>query len=302
MTHGFVRDRLTWLAYLLLAFFAYLQAAPGLVMMHLRAELGLSYTVGGLHIAAFSTGSMIAGVVSPRLERLVGRRALLWAAAAGMAAGAVGLTLGPVAAVTIAAATVMGVGGGLLLITIQAVLADHHGERRTVALTEGNLAASIGYLTLIGALALTAALHWGWRAALLAALAVPLVAWAGNRRLAIDTPPQTQTSGGRLPSVFWFAAAMLFCATAAEWCIAAWGATFVADTAGIAAGTAVTAMGGYFGGVLAGRLLGSRFARRYDPSRLFAYALTVALAGFVGGGAGWSGWGGRRRGAPSPAG
>jgi hypothetical protein len=32
----FRRDRLTWVAYALLAWFAYLQAAPGLVIAHLR--------------------------------------------------------------------------------------------------------------------------------------------------------------------------------------------------------------------------------------------------------------------------
>ena len=32
-------------------------------------------------------------------------------------------------------------------------------------------------------------------------------------------------------------------------------------------------MAGYFGGVLAGRTLGSRLARRYDPARLLAFAL-----------------------------
>ena len=41
----FHRDRLTWVAYGLLAWFAYLQAAPGLVIAHLRDELGLSYVL-----------------------------------------------------------------------------------------------------------------------------------------------------------------------------------------------------------------------------------------------------------------
>ena len=35
----FRRDRLTWIAYVVLAWFAYLQAAPGLVIVHLRDEL-----------------------------------------------------------------------------------------------------------------------------------------------------------------------------------------------------------------------------------------------------------------------
>ena len=58
----FRRDRLTWVAYVMLAWFAYLQAAPGLVIVHLRDELDLSYSTGGLHVAAFAAGSMVAGV------------------------------------------------------------------------------------------------------------------------------------------------------------------------------------------------------------------------------------------------
>ncbi len=58
----FRRDRLTWVAYVVLAWFAYLQAAPGLVIAHLRDELDLSYSTGGLHVAAFAAGSMVAGV------------------------------------------------------------------------------------------------------------------------------------------------------------------------------------------------------------------------------------------------
>jgi fucose permease len=277
----FRRDRLTWIAYVLLAWFAYLQAAPGLVIGHLRRELDLSYSTGGLHVAAFAAGSVVAGVVSARRERALGRRRLFWSAAALMGAGAIGLTAGRIAAVTVGSLLVMGVGGGLLLATIQAALADHHGERRAVALTEANVAASLAYVVLIGVLSLTAALHAGWRVALLASLAVPVLAWWSNRRLAIDAPPPSRVAQGRLPGVFWIAAAMLFCTTAAEWCITAWGATFVEDAAEVSTDTAVTLMAGYFGGVLAGRTLGSRLARRHDPARLLALALAVTAVGFA---------------------
>ena len=281
MTGRFRRDRLTWIAYVLLAWFAYLQAAPGLVIGHLRDELHLSYSTGGLHVAAFAAGSLVAGLISARLERALGRRTLLWSAAALMGAGAIGLTAGRIAEVTVGSLLVMGVGGGLLLATIQAALADHHGERRAVALAEANLAASLAYVVLIGVLSLTAALHAGWRAALLASLAVPALAWWRNRRVAIDAPPPSRLAQGRLPGVFWIAAAMLFCTTAAEWCITAWGASFVEDAAEVSTDTAVALMAGYFGGVLAGRTVGSRLARRHDPARLLALALAVTAAGFT---------------------
>ncbi len=277
----FRRDRLTWLAYLMLAWFAYLQAAPGLVIVHLRDELDLSYSTGGLHVAAFAAGSLVAGMISARLERAVGRRTLFWSSAALMGAGTVGLTVGRVAPATVGSVLLMGLGGGLLLVTIQAALADHHGARRAVALTEANVAASIAYVVLIGLLSLTAALHVGWRAALLVAPVVLVLAWWTNRRLAIDAPPPSTVEHDRLPGVFWIAATMLFCMVAAEWCITAWGASFVADAAGVSADTAVGLMAGFFGGVVAGRALGSRLTRRHDPERLLALALTVTAAGFA---------------------
>jgi MFS family permease len=277
----FRRDRLSWIAYVMLAWFAYLQAAPGLVIVHLRDELGLSYSAGGLHVAAFAAGSMVAGVFSARIERALGRRALFWWAAALMGVGVIGLTAGRAVGVTVGSVLVMGVGGGLLLVTIQAALADHHGERRAVALAEANVAASIAYLVLIGVLSLTAALDVGWRVALLASLVIPLLLWSTNRRVAIDAPPPSGVAQGRLPGAFWVAAAMLFCMTAAEWCVTGWGATFVEGAAGVSSDSAVALMAGYFGGVVAGRTLGSRLARRYDPTRLLALALVVAAAGFA---------------------
>ncbi len=60
MTQVFTRDRVTWVMYVVLGWFAYLQAAPGLVVPHLRDELDLSYSTGGLHVAAFAAGSMAA--------------------------------------------------------------------------------------------------------------------------------------------------------------------------------------------------------------------------------------------------
>src|SRR3954454_1000204 len=112
----FRRDRLTWIAYLVLAWFAYLQAAPGLVVGHLRDELHLSYSTGGLHVAAFAAGSLVAGAISARLERALGRRTLFWSAAALMGAGAIGLTEGRTAQVTVASVLIMGAGGGVLLV------------------------------------------------------------------------------------------------------------------------------------------------------------------------------------------
>ena len=263
----FSRDRLTWIAYGLLAWFAYLQAAPGLVVSHLRDEFGLSYSTGGLHVAAFAAGALVAGLASGPIERAIGRRALFWSSAALMGVGAVGLTAGRAAEATIGSLLVMGVAGGLLLVTIQALLADHHGERRAVALTEANVAASVAYVVLIGALSLAAATGAGWRVGG-ARLAASCPRWRGgaDRGVAIETPPRAAVAGGRLPAAFWVAAAMLFCTTAVEWCIAAWGASFVEDAADVSADAAVSLMVGYFGGVVVGRVAGSAARAPAQPA------------------------------------
>lgn len=280
VTSTFRRDRFTWVAYALLAYFAYLQASPGLVLAYLRDELGISYAVAGLHLSAFSACAIVAGLLSAWLESVLGRIRLLWLAAALMGAGAVWLTAGSVAAVTIGSVGLMGLGGGLLLATVQAGLADHHGSLRAVALAEANVAASSAYLVLIAVLSVTAALSVGWRVAVLAALAVPALMWWRNRGLTVEVT-HSRIARGRLPGLFWIAAAMLFCVVAAEWCITAWGASFVETAVELPADVAIAVMAGYFGGVVVGRMAGSRLARRYDPTRLLAYALAVAAVGFA---------------------
>jgi fucose permease len=278
----FRRDRFTWTAYALLAWFGFLQAAPALLIGHLRSELDLSYAVAGLHVAAFAAGCTIAGVISARLERALGRRTVLWSATVVMGAGLMALTTGRIAAMTIGSVLVMGVGGGLLLATAQAALADHHGERRAVALTEANVAASVAYAVLIGALSLVAAIHVDWRFALLGSLAVPVLAWTSSRRLTISASRAPEAAEqGRLPGVFWIAAGVLFCTTAAEWCVTAWGASFVEETLDISTDIAVALMAGYFGGVVVGRVAGSRLARRHDPARLLAFALAITAIGLA---------------------
>jgi predicted MFS family arabinose efflux permease len=277
----FRRDRMTWIAYAMLAWFAYLQASPGLVVPHLRDELHMSYSSGGLHVAAFAAGSLVAGFTASRLEREAGRRTLFWLSTVAMAGGTVGLAAGRTEAVTLGAMLVMGIGGGLLLITIQALLSDRHGPRRTIALTEANVAASVAYVVLIGALALAAATGAGWRAALLAALVIPPLAFAVARREPLHAPPPPPRERGTLPPAFWVAAAMLFCTTGAEWCVTGWGASFVKDAAGVSTDTAVTLMGAYFAGVLVGRVTGSVLARRHAAHRLLAGAMGLTAAGFA---------------------
>jgi predicted MFS family arabinose efflux permease len=279
---GFRRDRLTWLAYGMLGWFAFLQGSPGLIVPHLRDELHLGYTVAGLHIAAFALGGVLAGMVTARVERRLGRRATFWLGAAGMAAGTVALTLGRGPVATVAAMLAMGWLGSVLLVSVQATLADHHGERRAVAFAESNVIASAGYLAVAGVLALAAAIGAGWRAALLVPVAILPAVFAANRRdppPAVPAPAGVQT--GRLPRAFRVPAALIFLGTAADWCLSSWGASFVHAATGASVDAAVAVMAFYFAGMVAGRATGSVLARRMSPERILAVSLACALAGFA---------------------
>jgi len=283
----FQRDRFTWLAYLMLAYFAYQQAALGPLMPFLRDELRLNYTVSGLHLSAFALGMTLAGMVGDQVLRRWGRRPVFWGGGAGMALGALAFVLGHHPALTIAAALLMGAPGTLLMITIQAALSDRHGPRRAVALTEANIAASlsaglapvcVGNLQRVGI---------GWRGALLlGVLAWAALTWRGWRTVlpaqrAALSPAQRTDSTARLPTLFWAYWLVVFLSVSVEWSTIFWGADFLETSVGLRKVDAATLMSVFFGAILLGRILGSRLARRLPLSTLLPGAILLALGGFL---------------------
>lgn len=176
VTARFVRDRTTWVAYVMLAYFGYLESALGPLMSFLGAELHFSYSIIGLHFSAFAAGTMVAGLLSDRVLRRVGPRMAFWGGAAGMGVGAIALVVGRDISLTLGGVAVMGLLGTLLLVTLQAVLSDHHGPRRAIALAEANIGASIGGSVAALGLGLWQQSGVGWRAAILLALLIPAAA------------------------------------------------------------------------------------------------------------------------------
>ncbi len=114
----FIRDRFTWLAYLMLAYYAYMQSALGPLMPFLAGELNMSYTVRGLHVSAFALGMIIAGSSADRVAAHFGRTRVFWIGGGGMALAGLVLIGVRTPALTIAASFGMGVIGSYLLIMI----------------------------------------------------------------------------------------------------------------------------------------------------------------------------------------
>lgn len=280
----FVRDRRTWAAYLLLGLFAYIETSIGPVMPFLRAELGLSYSVASLHFSAFATGAIISGLVGERVVRRIGRGTALWGGIAGMSAGALLIAFSPVVVGTILGTFIMGLLGTISLMANQAVLADIHGSQRTIALAESNVAATTCAVLaplIVGSLA---ASGLGWPLALVLPAPWALALWLVFRQVRFpDVQPaqSAATAPAGLPRAFWMLAVVLFLVSSVEWCMAYWGAEFLASVVGLEPALAASAMTLFFVAMVGGRLIGSRLAWRFASAHLLYAALAIALVGFL---------------------
>jgi fucose permease len=67
---------------------------------------------------------------------------------------------------------------------------------------------------------------------------------------------------------------------ASEWCVAYWGADFLADGTGLSRPAAATSLTAFFAAMLLGRIASSRLARILPPAVLLAATLGLSVVGF----------------------
>lgn len=284
--HGltaFVRDRTTLVLYASLAVFGALQTVPSLAMPALRDELGYGYGLSSAHLSLFAIGSVAAGLVGAGLSRRYGRRVVLVVGLLGFATGALLLTAGRASWATLGACLVAGGIGTLVLIAVQAGLADHHGDQRAVAFAESNAMASVGTTAaplLVGGLAALTG-SWRWGVAVVALGAVAVAVAAGGTRIPEPHAEQARPCGARLPRAAVAGIALVFSGVVLEWSVSFWGATYLRDVVGLSRPTAVTSMSLFFGAMLTGRVVGAVLARRVTAERLLVAALATCAAGLV---------------------
>lgn len=291
---GFRRDRFTWLAYLLLAYFAYHQTMIGSVMPFLIEDLALDYTAGALHTTVFAVGVILAGLTGARAADQFGRRAVFWGGGTGMAVGVTVLALGQQIAVTLIGMFIMGFIGTYLLVMIQATLADHHEEQRATALTEANVIGSLGFILpplFVGLFASTAigwrgALFMGgiaWLLAVLTAFRVPIPQVDSTAKKNVASEAQVDSPEARPPlsRAFWTYWSVIVMLAMAQWGVVAWGAGFMIDAVGLEPPLASALMNAFFVPMVIGRIIGSRLTRKMDSFILWPAALGVAFAGFL---------------------
>jgi MFS family permease len=281
---SFSRDRFTWMAYLLAAFFTYLQASWGPLMPFLRDELKLSYTTAGLHFSAFAFGMILAGLSSCRINYLWGSRFAMWGGAAGMALGVLFLIISHTVVMTILSALLMGLLGSILNNTVQANISERHDRYRATALTEMSLfgSASAGLSPLmIGGFTY---LGLGWRPALSIAAIALLIIFLQCRQVKIPisrpSRPDNDTSQS-LSLPFWYYWITLFFGVSVGYCLVFWGADFLRTAVGLPRGDAASAMSVFLFAGMIGRAFGSHLSQKKSEECLVIGAIGVTTTGFL---------------------
>lgn len=276
------RTGFTWAAFGCLAAFGLLNAVLGPALPYLREVEGIGYLAAAAHQVAFAVGGGLAGLLAAGARRDAGRGAVIRAGLAGAGVASLGIAYGNRFAVTVVAALLVSLLGTSALVRLWAALADAHGPVRTVAMTEGEVAVSLGAIVaplLIGGLAGTAL---GWRSAFAAGALLVLTAVVASVRAAVPpTVPADGAPDGARPGAGWRAPTLLVVLTivALEFALNFWLATYLHDDVGVAVGPAAAMVGVLYAANLVGRLVTSRLARRATAERLLVAAIVTALVG-----------------------
>ena len=285
MPRTFHRDRFTWLAYLLLAFYGYFLNILGPITPFLKSELRLSYTVSSLHFTAFAVGMLLVGLGGHLVIQRLGRWRSLWVGAFGMSLCVLLLVLAKIPAVTIGASFLMGLVGSLILAIVPAALSERHGQQRASALSESNVIASlvataapllVGWFVRVGG---------DWRLALGLVAAAPLFLYVllgrgaalGSLAPSEDLLQPVQP----LKIQFWIYWVALVLAVSIEFCMISWSADFLETVRGMLKVDAAQAVSLFFVAMILGRMAGSRLVHYFPISNVVTVSTLVAGFGFL---------------------
>jgi fucose permease len=285
MPHTFHRDRLTWLAYFALAFYAFFLNVLGPITPFLQEELKLSYTISSLHFTAFAAGILLIGVGGHLPIQRMGRWRSLWVGMIGISLSAVLLLVGQNPVITIGASFLMGLIGSLILAIVPAALADQHGEMRAVALSEANVISSLLASAAGLMVGQSARLTGSWRPALGLMTLAPILLFLILGKVASPTNTaadvkQTQSSPP-LPLLFWTYWVALVLAVSIEFCMVFWSASYLEKVLEIIKANAAQAASLFLIAMIVGRMAGSRLVQRFSTRSVVVVSILIAGIGFL---------------------
>jgi MFS family permease len=262
-----------------------MNAVLGPALPYLRVVEHISYLVGALHQAAYAIGGGLAGLLAVRDRRSANRITVITGGSIGAALAGLAIGYGGTEGISIAAALLMSLFGTSAVIRLWAVLADDHGTRRAVAMSEGEVSVSLAGIVTPGLIGALAASALTWRFAFVIGAGAACLAVLGVRRAGLPPPahvgPGASVEEDRSATRWWRAPTLIvvFAIVGLEFSLSFWLASYLNDDIGLTRDVAVAAVSGLYAASLSGRLLASRLARRASAERLLAAALGTALLG-----------------------
>ncbi|MGW4380975.1 MFS transporter [Kitasatospora sp. NPDC004531] len=278
------RDRTTRQLYLQLSVFGFVMYGFSPSIPLLAHDRALAAETATLHSTALAVGAVLAGAVTARACRRLGRRSVQSAALLALAGAVVVYCAAPWLWCTLPAAVLLGCSGNIIVNVTAATLADHHGALADAAISEANgIGAGVGMLAplALGLAALTAAT---WRLGLLLTVPLALAAWLTGRRTTAGAPPgpaAAEHRGGRFTREFRRAWGVFLLCSGFEMCMSVWASEELRVHGGLSRSAATMGLTLMLLGMVGGRLLGARLAQQGDRRALLTGSLLLAGAGFA---------------------
>jgi MFS family permease len=268
-------------SYLVVGTVGYLIYGLGALGPYLRTQLGLSDTEVGLHSTGFAIGLFVSGAIVGIVGRRYGERAVRAAAVILVLPAIVALIVAPSVAVTVLAASALGLGSGTLLGYANAKLAAPGGVLARIRVARANALAMLTAFLCPVALAWGATSGPGWWIGLVPALVLVSILAIDVQRGALLPPPTVPTDGDtRLPRAFWVAWGFLVAAIATEFSIVFWAATLAERRTGVTIAESSIIGSLFLVGMFVGRLgLAVGIGTGHDSRR--PAMIGFAVAGFA---------------------
>jgi fucose permease len=278
-----IRTQTTWIAYILLAIYAYFLNILGPITPFLSDELHLSYTISSLHFSAFAVGILVVGLIGNLLIRRTGRQQALSIGAIGLGVGALLLTFGRSPFVTIGASFLMGCVGSLILAVVPTLLSDEHGEMRAVAISEANVLSSLVSASAALLVGWFAGLVIGWRMALIlvAVISVGLGIRFFQPFRSEEIYGGSSQSKSPLPTIYWLFWIAIVFAVAIEFCMVFWSADYMERELGMLRSNAAQTVSLFLAGMIIGRLISSWILRYVDTYKIVMASCLFGLLSFL---------------------
>ena len=281
-----IHDRPTRLAYIQLALWAWFLYGFGATQALLRDDQGTSRSVSALHGTALAVGGLIGALLTAAAVTRWGRGVVMRVSALCAAGSILVYTLpGATPVVSITGAALAGFFGTFLLITINAFLLDYQGRAGPTALTEANALAS--FAGLVGPLAVglgaATVLGWRWGIWVVVAALFALEVWRGRHVAVFGTRglAEHEAAGGRFRAPVYWSLGAIMCFLGAEFCLTFWGADLLRERCGFGPAAAAASLASVTGGMLVGRIWGSRLAQRMPTERLLKASVLFAIGSFA---------------------